>query len=76
MPKVILKIGESTKNQHIYDLSDEKISYLLKFLNSITVEIEKNANFIKDIETGLKEVKKIRNGELPRKTLKQLLNGK
>ncbi len=76
MPQVLIKIGESVTNQHTYNLTDEKIKYLLKFVNAIDDEPEPETDLLKQIETGLKQVKKIRNGELPRKSLKQMLNGK
>ena len=76
MPQVLIKIGETVKNQHLYNLSEEKIIYLFKFINSIVDETEEETDLLKEIEIGLKQVKKIRNGELPRKTLKQMINGK
>lgn len=36
----------------------------------------KTSTLLNEIETGLKQVKKIRSGELPRKSLKQMINGK
>jgi hypothetical protein len=75
MPQVTIKIGQSDTEQHFYTLSNEKIKYLLKFVGSITDETEEEADLLNEIETGLKQVKKIRNGELPRKTLTQMLNG-
>jgi len=76
MPQVTIKIGQSISNQHIYTLSDEKIKYLLKFVDSIIDETEEKYDLLKEIEIGLKQVKKIRKGELQRKTLKQMIDGK
>jgi hypothetical protein len=76
MPQVIIKIGQSPANQHIYTLNDEQIQYLLKFVNSISDETEKETHLLKEIEIGLKEVKKIQKGEISRKTIKQMVNGK
>ncbi len=76
MPQVLIKIGQSAKNQHSYNLSQEKVKYLLKFVNSMIDDTEEETDLLNEIEIGLKQVKKIRNGELPRKTLKQMLNGK
>ena len=76
MPQVTIKIGLSDKNQHLYNLTADKVKYLLKFADSITGETEQETALLKEIETGLKEVKRIRKGELPRKTLKQMLSEK
>ncbi len=76
MPQVLIKIGQSPKNQHSYNLSQEKVKYLLKFVNSMIDDTEEETDLLSEIEIGLKQVKKIRNGELPRKTLKQMINGK
>ena len=77
MAQVTIKIGSSNSLQHIYAMSNEKIKYLLKFANSISEEeVEDNNNLLKEIETGLKQVKQIQKGMLPKKTLKQMLNGK
>lgn len=75
MPHVTIKIGQLASKQHSYTLSNEKIKYLLKFLGSIADETDEETDLMKEIETSLKQVKKIRNGELPHKTLKQMING-
>jgi hypothetical protein len=76
MPQVTIKIGSSVSNQLVYTLSAEKIKYLLKFVDSITDESDSNTDLLKEIETSLKEVKKIRSGQLPRRTIKQMIHGK
>ena len=76
MPQVIIKIGESVSGEHVYNLSKDKIKYVLKFIDAIINEPEEESNLLKEIETGLKQVKKINDGVLPRKTLKQMLDGK
>ena len=76
MPHVTIKIGQLASEQHSYTLSNEKLKYLLKFLGSIADETDEETDLMKEIETSLKQVKKIRNGELPYKTLKQMINGK
>ena len=74
MPQVIIKIGESVSGEHVYNLSKDKIKYVLKFIDAIINEPEEESNLLKEIETGLKQVKKINDGVLPRKTLKQMLD--
>ncbi|OFX17032.1 MAG: hypothetical protein A2033_04755 [Bacteroidetes bacterium GWA2_31_9] len=76
MTQVTINIGSSDSNHYVYTLSDEKVNYLLKFINSITDDSEQKTDLMKEIEIGLKQVKKMRNGEMPKKTLKQMLNGK
>ena len=76
MPQVIIKIGESVSGKHVYNLSNDKINYVLKFIDAISSEPEEEeSNLLKEIEIGLKQVKKINDGTLPRKTLKQMLDG-
>ncbi len=76
MAQVTIRIGSSDSLQHTYAMSTEKIKYLLKFASSITDEPEQPIDLMKEIEIGLKQVKQMRNGELPKRTLKQMLNGK
>jgi len=45
-------------------------------VNSIVDGCEEETDLLREIEIGLKHVKKIRHGELPRKTLKEMINGK
>ncbi|OFX18406.1 MAG: hypothetical protein A2033_04385 [Bacteroidetes bacterium GWA2_31_9] len=73
MQQVTIKIGESYIN---HNFSEEKIKYLLKFINSITDETDEKTDLMKEIEISLQQVKKIRNGELPRKSIKQMIDGK
>lgn len=40
------------------------------------MKIVSKEEFLADLKIGLKEVKKIQEGKLPKKTLKQMLNGK
>ena len=75
MPQALIKIGQSANNQYTYNLSNEKIEYLLKFANSIGDEIDEKTDLLQEIEISLKQVKKIRDGKLPRKTLTQMING-
>ncbi len=75
MPQVLIQIGQSIDSQYSYFLSQEKIKYLLKFVDAIVDETETESDLLKEIEIGLKEVQKIRKGELPRRTLKQMING-
>ncbi len=75
MPQVLIQIGQSTDSQYFNFLSQEKIKDLLKFVDSIVDETETESNLLKEIEIGLKEVQKIRKGELPRRTLKQMIGG-
>ena len=75
MPQVLIKIGQSTEDQHLYNLSDEKIECLLEFARSIGDETDEKTDLLQEIEISLKQVKKIRAGELPRKTLNQMING-
>ena len=76
MTQVTIRIGSSDAFQHSYAMTNEKIKYLLKFVSSITDESEEATSLMKEIEIGLKQVKKMRNGELPKRTLKQMLNAK
>jgi len=76
MTQVTIQIGSSNFNQHSYTMTNEKVKYLLKFIHSITEENEKENDLMKEIEIGLKQVKQMRDGKLPVRTLKQMLNGK
>ena len=77
-----ISINISPKEQHIFSMSKEKVQYLLKFINAIADEkddkqaIEEDDDLLQQIEKGLKDVNKIIKGELPRKTIKEMLNCK
>jgi len=74
MTQVVIKIAGESK-EHAYTLTSEKVKYLLKFVNSI-VEDEEEDSLMKDIETGLRQVKKIRSGRLPKRSIKELTRAK
>ncbi len=76
-----ISINISPKETHIFSMSKEKVQYLLKFINAIADEKDdkqaiEDDDLLQQIEKGLKDVKKIIKGELPRKTIKEMLNGK
>ena len=73
-----ISINISPKEQHIFSMSKEKVQYLLKFINAISDEKEdkqaiEEDNLLQQIEKGLKDANKIIKGELPRKTIKEML---
>ena len=76
-----ISINISPQEQHFFSMSMEKVQYLLKFINAISDEKEnqkddENHQLLQQIENGLKDANKIIKGELPRKTIKEMLNGK
>jgi uncharacterized membrane protein YgaE (UPF0421/DUF939 family) len=74
MTQVVIKIA-GDKQEHAYSLTNEKVKYLLKFINSI-VEDDESDSLMKDIETGLRQVKKMRSGHLPKRGVKELTHAK
>ncbi len=77
MPWVNVKIERNGVQNYLYQFSEEKINYLLKFIEAIAEDDEKTElSLLEEIEVGMKEVKKIRDGELPRKTLMEIIDVK
>jgi hypothetical protein len=72
MPTVKLEIDNPVRLQRTYNLSDEKITSLLKFIDSITNESEPDneISLLEEIEIGLRQVKLMQEGKLPKKTFK------
>ena len=59
------------------NLSAEKVTYLLKFINAIADEqTEEQDSLFEQIKKGLQDVKKINEGKQSQKTLKDMLDGK
>lgn len=60
--------------------SKADLKLLIDLAKKIGIEVKiitgEPSKLLTEIETGLKQVKKIRNGDLPAKTLLQLLNEK
>lgn len=74
MPLVNITIEKNKVQNYSFHFSEEKINYLLKFIKAIAVEDEKpEMSLMDEIEAGLNDVKKIRSGEVPRKSLKHIL---
>jgi hypothetical protein len=69
MQTVVLQSDSKTDLKLLVDLA-KKIGIEVKVIKG------EQSKLLTEIETGLKQVKKIRNGELPKKTLSQLLNEK
>ena len=68
----------TTLTIHIPDTKTAEIKRYLK-TQGVTIDkarITKNASVLKDIETGLKQVKLIREGKMKGGTIADLLNGK
>jgi hypothetical protein len=77
MPLVNVKIEKNEVQHFSYQFSDEKIDYLLKFINAIAGDDDKvELSLMDEIEIGMNEVKKICDGDIPRKSLTDIVNVK
>lgn len=53
--------------------------YLMGFIKEMAKDgtfVEIESSLVDEISTGLKQVKKIQTGELPKRSINQMLNGK
>ena len=62
-------------------VSERRIDFLKRLLKElgfkpIVLEQQKADKLLAEIESGLKDVKMMQEGETPKKTLKEMLNGK
>jgi hypothetical protein len=74
MPLVNLRIEKNDIN-FSYQFSEEKINYLMKFIEAIAEDDEiTEMSLMEEIEAGLRDVRKIRDGELPKKTITQMID--
>jgi len=64
----------------LHSESKEDLKLLVELARKIGIEVKvlegEPSELLTEIETGLKDVKKIRSGYLPKKTLSHLLNEK
>jgi hypothetical protein len=67
---------EEGKSKEQFEIEPEKMKYLRKFIHSIQEEDEEEEEFSlkESIEQGLREVKAMQEGKLPKTTLKELLD--
>ena len=71
MPEIIVKYKTQKSLKALEELS--------KYLNFVVVKKNpeiKNNKLLKEIETGLKQVKQIQEGKITRRSLKDILNEK
>jgi len=67
---LVLKVKNNTKQAQAFI----KLSKTMDFIEF--VELDKSSILLSEIEIGLKEVKQMQKGEIPKKTLKEMLDGK
>jgi len=75
---IAIKSGNAFLNQHTFMLSDERLNDLLKFAESISSDdIDDSKVDLAGLEESISQAIQIQKGELPRRTIKDMLgNGK
>ncbi len=62
--------------QYVTNEKGKKQSVILPYTDWLKIDKLLNNNLFQEITAGLNQVKKIRDGKLPKKTFKQLVNEK
>ncbi len=69
-----LVIIEEGKSKEQFEIEPEKMKYLRKFIHSIQEEDEEEFSLKESIAQGLREVKAMQEGKLPKITIKEFLD--